>query len=189
MFRDHEIYHFPFVTDQLAELTATLQGPPGPPGKSRQGRPGPPGPQGLQGTTAYDIISRSIRSTYTNFRGTWKNGTARREGIPRATRTSRTARSAGASRRKRGQRRQGTGGRGIGRAGRTERTSGSTRKRRRRSARSARGERRTRTAWSVRVTNENKPTPLNKIENFRILQVNQARPGHRGHQEFATAAG
>lgn len=39
--------------DQLAELTATLQGPPGPPGKSRQGRPGPPGPQGPQGKLSY----------------------------------------------------------------------------------------------------------------------------------------
>jgi len=35
--------------DQLAELTATLVGPPGVPGRGKPGRAGPPGTQGPTG--------------------------------------------------------------------------------------------------------------------------------------------
>ena len=41
------------TTDQLAELTSKLRGPPGLPGR---GRPGAPGPSGLQGATGLAII-------------------------------------------------------------------------------------------------------------------------------------
>ena len=37
------------LTEQLAELTATLIGPPGVPGRGKPGRAGPAGPSGPQG--------------------------------------------------------------------------------------------------------------------------------------------